>query len=259
MNTLRLGTRGSFVASLQNWYANFEPILADGDFGPETERITRQLQERFGLEPDGVLGPRTAGEFMRQGWLPEGFEQPRDEGSPFPVPPAAYQSLTVVEKKEKFGNPGTIPTHPTPGGPIQVDPAFKQRVVTIDLRPWFPGIIGENRVNVHAQTERQWRSLFDRIKEAGLADRILSCAGSWVPRLVRGSVSTLSSHAFATAIDFNAPENWLNVEPARRGRKGSLVEIVELLPEYKIYWGGWFGRVDGMHFECTATDAEVGF
>lgn len=60
--TLRRGDTGPAVHELQvvlsRWYPDLH-LLADGDFGPATERAVRQLQTRAGLTVDGVAGPAT--------------------------------------------------------------------------------------------------------------------------------------------------------------------------------------------------------
>ena len=254
MNTLRIGSSGELVRSLQLWYANFEPIPVDGNFDAATEAATKRVQQRLGLNDDGVVGPLTAGRFMTEGWLPPGFDQPTDESSAFPPAPAHYKALTQVQKVELFGRPGSAPPEPTPGGPIQPDPAFAKNIVRLNLHDWFPHLTGVTNLDLHKGTQATWRALFDAIVARGLGDRLLTCAGSWNPRFIRGSTSIFSSHSFATAVDFNAPQNALGAQPAKRGKPGSLVEIVELLPEFQLWWGGWFGRVDGMHLECTKVD-----
>lgn len=195
---------------------------------------------------------------MTEGWLPPSFEQPTDEGAPYPSKPTNFAPLNTAAKIKKFGSPGTAPANAKPGGAIKRDPTFAKKLVRLELSDWFPSIEGIKRLDLHQDVQQQWRALFDDIVNKNLGDRLLTCAGSWNPRFVRGSTTAFSSHAFATAIDFNAPQNWLNAQPAKKGRTGSLVELVPLATRYKIWWGGWFGRVDGMHFESTLTDAELG-
>ena len=44
--------------------------------------------------------------------------------------------------------------------------------------------------------------------------------------------------------------NKLGAEPARRGAKGSVFDLVPLANRHGFYWGGHFAkRRDGMHFE----------
>ncbi|NJN32738.1 MAG: peptidoglycan-binding protein, partial [Synechococcales cyanobacterium RM1_1_8] len=58
---LRLGDRGDGVVELQQLLQKLGLLqgLADGDFGPITQRAVIAAQRRFGLEADGVVGPAT--------------------------------------------------------------------------------------------------------------------------------------------------------------------------------------------------------
>ena len=80
---------------------------------------------------------------------------------------------------------------------------------------------------------------------------VLTWAGSWVPRYIRGSRSRLSNHAWGTAFDINVPWNGLRRTPAFKGQKGSVRELVLIAAKLGFYWGGWFTRKDGMHFEVS--------
>jgi peptidoglycan hydrolase-like protein with peptidoglycan-binding domain len=254
MKTLKIGSRGPLVSSLQLWLNRFGPCLVDGDFGKKTHAIVCIAQRRMGLMEDGKVGPASYTSFMSHGWLPPGFEQPASKESPYPNKPD-YKPLTMAQKIEKFGNPGTPYKNPNSGGPIKVSPKFRSRI-----RSWPIGIPGRGnlRVDVLDVVDLQWAAFFRDLQKEGLQYKILSYAGSWVPRYVRGSTTTYSSHAFGTALDFNAPQNWLGAQPAKKGEVGSLIEIIPIAERYKIYWGGWFSRVDGMHFESTKTDEELG-
>lgn len=58
---LRLGMRGEEVLELQEKLQRFGYLKSnpDGDFGAETEAAVKALQERHGMEPDGVAGGAT--------------------------------------------------------------------------------------------------------------------------------------------------------------------------------------------------------
>jgi peptidoglycan hydrolase-like protein with peptidoglycan-binding domain len=62
---LRRGSRGAAVRRVQGLLRAASPAMTDadlslgGDFGPVTERLVKELQNRHGLEVDGVVGPRT--------------------------------------------------------------------------------------------------------------------------------------------------------------------------------------------------------
>lgn len=68
--------------------------------------------------------------------------------------------------------------------------------------------------------------------------------GAYNHRMVRGSSTKWSNHAYATAIDLNAGENAL-------GAKGNMPQfIVDAFCRQGAMWGGWYkSRPDWMHFE----------
>lgn len=55
METIRLGSRGESVKTLQNKLN----LIADGIFGPITQEAVRQFQYENGLVEDGIVGPKT--------------------------------------------------------------------------------------------------------------------------------------------------------------------------------------------------------
>jgi len=50
------GTTGDAVRAVQ---VLLPPLAIDGIFGPQTEHSVKELQARFGLSPDGIVGPQT--------------------------------------------------------------------------------------------------------------------------------------------------------------------------------------------------------
>ena len=84
-----------------------------------------------------------------------------------------------------------------------------------------------------------------------LHTKILSYAGAFYPRFIRGSKTQLSNHSWGTAFDINVPQNGLGKKPAMIGEIGCVREIVPIANEYGLYWGGHFTRMDGMHFEIA--------
>ncbi len=71
-------------------------------------------------------------------------------------------------------------------------------------------------------------------------------AGAYNHRLVRGSTSKWSNHAYAAAIDLNAAENGLYA-------KGNMPQfVIDAFCRQGWMWGGWYtGRKDPMHFEAV--------
>jgi len=60
--TLRLGSTGTYVATLQSmlYDIGYRTIgAADGIFGPNTDRVVRAFQSNNHLSVDGIVGPLT--------------------------------------------------------------------------------------------------------------------------------------------------------------------------------------------------------
>lgn len=61
--TLRRGSTGGDVIYLQallnRMFASYSNLAVDGDFGPATEAVVREVQRRSKLSADGVVGPDT--------------------------------------------------------------------------------------------------------------------------------------------------------------------------------------------------------
>ena len=57
---LRLGSQGDEVTDLQSGLAAMSiECDIDGIFGPNTERAVKHFQAAYGLDSDGVAGPKT--------------------------------------------------------------------------------------------------------------------------------------------------------------------------------------------------------
>jgi hypothetical protein len=79
----------------------------------------------------------------------------------------------------------------------------------------------------HRLAASQLQGMWADWEKAKLLSRILTYEGSFVPRFVRGSRTTLSNHAFGSAFDVNAPCNKLGHRPALVGenpRQGLIAE-----------------------------------
>jgi len=78
------------------------------------------------------------------------------------------------------------------------------------------------------------------------ASGVSKYAGAYNHRLVRGSSTKWSNHAYAAAIDLNAEENGLYA-------KGNMPQfVIDAFCRQGWMWGGWYtGRKDPMHFEAV--------
>jgi hypothetical protein len=114
------------------------------------------------------------------------------------------------------------------------------------------GKAGPLKMSFHKKCKDQLIGLWLDWEKAGLLDRVLTFDGSYNPRFMRGSRTSLSNHAFGTAFDINAKFNGLGEEPALVGEQGSVREMVQIANKWGFYWGGHFkSRPDGMHFEVA--------
>lgn len=250
MERIRLGSSGSTVTAWQEFLRGQDLYFeeAHGIFDQATDEATRTFQERHGLGVDGDVGNLT--------WKKAedlGFGEAPDQDWPERPDGLAPASLGVRQKL--FGTFQYVPA-PTAGNPegIKILGTWvADNIVTVTV-PQLIGVTGahpKGLVSFHKKAAPQLLALFAAWEAAGLMDLVLTFAGTWNPRFVRGSRTSLSNHAWGTAIDLNAGWNGLKMRPAAKGSKGSVRELVPLAIKLGFWWGGWFERQDGMHFECA--------
>ncbi|MFZ4580993.1 MAG: M15 family metallopeptidase, partial [Myxococcota bacterium] len=139
---------------------------------------------------------------------------------------------------------------PRPGNPEHIrltDDWAKTNIIQVTIPQ-----LSSKPISMHKLAAPQYVAWFRAIEKKGLSHLIVSFGGCWVTRFIRGSTSTLSGHAWGTAIDINVPWNLGGRQPALVGQKGSVRELMAFCLDFGLYWGGWFakGGVDGMHIEC---------
>lgn len=247
---MRIGSKGPEVESLQLWLVGHGLLtLVDGSYGPKTEQAVRDMQVRVGARADGIVGDATRLAFARAGWLtePSAFELP-------PVP--NFSPLNSAGRQRVWGEIIAVPL--ANGSDVRITNGWQSTHLTSVIVPQLAGVPGaqkDGRIFWHRQAVDSLLGLFSDIEAAGLLPLILSWGGSWVPRFVRGSTTTLSAHSHGTAFDINVAWNQLGAAPAKRGQRGSVVELVPLAANRGYYWGGWLAtRPDGQHFECARPD-----
>jgi hypothetical protein len=130
------------------------------------------------------------------------------------------------------------------GGDIRIDPAWIRRHIATERVP----ILGE--VTCNRSFLPPLRATLTAIQRAGLAGLVdpAHYGGCFAARLIRGSTSQLSQHAYGAAIDVNVAGNLLGAVPTQDPR------LVEAFARRGFVWGGDFLLPDGMHFEygCPA-------
>lgn len=266
---LRKGDDGPFVKRLQQrLIAHQYPLSADGDFGTQTDRQVRRFQSFENLKIDGVVGALTWAaledkpeENSEWGWGPKTRPDVAGEPERPDFQPLVGNALRhAVFGHFKYASAATLLD---PEAIHFLDDWPERNVITVNV-PQLARIAGiehqgkivgagpkSGNVSCHRLIANQFKAMWQAWDDASLLHHVITWAGMWAPRFIRGSRVTLSNHAFATAFDLNAPWNPLGREPASDGKKGCLWELVPLAHEHGFYWGGFFSRKDGMHFEAA--------
>ncbi|MGH8593080.1 MAG: peptidoglycan-binding protein [Gammaproteobacteria bacterium] len=256
MQILRRGSEGEDIRRWQHFLLG-QGLLrggVDGIFGPITEAATKAFQRREQLEADGVVGPLTLAKALERG-LDLGFSDPRGgtSGADFPPLPVFAPLTSNAERQEIFGKFQFERIAPGKHEIRILGDWVSNNIVTVVI-PQLRGIEGapkSGRIRVHRLAQQQFQELFAAWERERLIGLLRSWAGGYEPRFVRGSSTTLSTHAWGTAFDMNATWNPRGVLPPLRGCEGSVRELVPIANAFGFFWGGHFSRRDGMHFEVA--------
>ena len=229
------------------------PFGADANFGSLTDKHTKEWQRAYGLEADGVVGKNTWAKAADEGREPKSQTQAKLFGGLPKHPP--FGPLISSGRDALFGKLEYV-SAPTTKNPeaIRITNGWDSNVTIVEI-PQLKGVEGAPshcRIPWHKKGVSQMTALWQAWEDEKLLDRVISWAGSWNPRFIRGSRRTLSNHAYATAFDINSWANALGAEPKAVGDRGSVVELVSIANELGFYWGGHYhSRPDGMHFELA--------
>lgn len=234
-------------------------IVVDDNFGPKTASVVREYQSKKGIEADGKVGPQTWGFLLAEGFRPQSyladinaFDREKDEryGPHWPQKPVGGRSPNGLLL---FGEGFTYVPKPLARNPEYVEPDrdwVRENIGVVNI-PQLVGVEGarsDGTMLFNKQLMRQVELLFSVWEQLDLSDRVITFAGSWVPRFVRGRRDKLSNHSFGSAFDINAAWNGFRRQPALLGKKGCVRELVSSAYALGFYWGGWYN--DGMHFEA---------
>lgn len=122
------------------------------------------------------------------------------------------------------------------------EPGFLAMVETADFGPFRatgirPAVIALRGVMAEISAEEP--AIHDQLRTAGM----MCC------RLVRGSRSSISNHAWGIAIDLKIGPH-LDGHGDGRVQRG-LLRIAPIFQRHKFYWGAAFPKEDAMHFEAS--------
>lgn len=165
----------------------------------------------------------------------------------------APKPLTQTELRSLFGDPKIQSASESEfGGFGKPDDAWvSENLVLVDL-PQLEGVHGfpsSGKIKFHKKAAPHLQAAIAEIKERGLLSQIQSFDGAWVPRKIRGSSGIYSTHAFGIAFDINVETNPFGKAPPKSGEKGSVVDLVPIFEKHGFFWGGYFSRPEGHHFQ----------
>jgi len=255
--TLQVIRQGSSGEPVRQWQLfligeGFLREVADGIFGPVTDAATRKYQKAKGLTVDGVVGSKTYAQAINEGMAVV------EDDEEFPSKPDFRPLLGTSARQKVFGKFQFDPA-PTPMNPERIrirGDWEKQNIITLRISQ-LQGIDvfgkpSSGRLRFHKKAGEQLKGLWAAWGKNNMVELIKTYGGSFVPRFIRGSRTTLSNHSFGSAFDINMAWNLLGKIPAQVGSEGSIRELVPIANDFGFYWGGHFqSRPDGMHFEVA--------
>jgi hypothetical protein len=252
METLRIGSKGPLVEQWELFLRGLDLLTereVDNEFTDATAEATRRFQARYHLGLDGKAGNQTIGYAMAH----LGFEVFELSSQDFPPKPDDAKPLSFNERQKLLGTITFTPA-PVAGNPegIKITNDWKKKHLGSVAIPQLKGVYGAPSNGIISFNQRvipQLVALFADWERQGLMHQLLSWGGSFAPRFIRGSRTTLSQHAHASAFDINVPWNGLGSRGALVGEKGTVRELVLTAYRHGFYSGLWFTRRDPMHFE----------
>jgi hypothetical protein len=259
LRVLRKGSKGNDVGKWQLFLRGMNLYFGkiDDDFGNKCVNGTRAFQKRYRLTIDGVVGSQCYGKALMLGFNTEIVEDEEIDfkhSAAYPKKPD-FKPLVGNKQREALFGEFKFKNTPTDRNPEKITILGnwkKENIVIVKLPALSKATNGKyTRMSFHKLAADQLAAMFDEFEKQGLHKRILSYAGAFYPRYVRGSRKNLSNHSWGTAFDINVPYNGLGRRPALVGQKGCIRELAEIGVEYGFYNGMWFSRQDGMHFEVA--------
>ena len=127
------------------------------------------------------------------------------------------------------------------------NPKLKEMLIT--------GDVGPIRVSMLRPAVESMTRVFEKVKavDVDLYNRI-STAGALCVRRIRGSQSSVSTHAFGLAVDLNI-DGRLDTLGDGKTQLG-LTILSDFFQEEGWFWGASFTREDSMHFEVAKETLE---
>ncbi len=250
MQVLQKGSTGESVRQWQSflWGIGYKSVVLTSLFDDVTTHATRDFQLKCKLKSDGMVGAQTIAAAIKYGFpviVPAGYPK---------KPSFSYPSSAKV--REMFGS---FKYNVLAQGNIQITDGWgNANIIPVHI-PQLSGIEGAPAnciIYFHRRGAKQLQALFAAWGRAGVLKYVKTWAGAFNPRMIRGSTTQLSNHAFGSAFDINAFWNGLGRTPAAIDKPGTVIPLVKIANDHGFFWGGHYNsRLDGMHFELAVIDA----
>jgi Putative peptidoglycan-binding domain-containing protein len=245
---VKYGAHGEFVKVIQRQLmrAGFPPGGgADGSFGTGTRAAIRMFETANNADKvDGVVDMAIATMIDQDA---KTGPAPKPIGQPLIHKATGWPHDDLASLIAFYGDPR---------GGASVNPRwFSQNIVTVKV----PFQLHYDRqpvdsITVHRKCSEAIVQAFENLYEAfGRDYRAIAAAnldkysGVGNYRMVRGSASKLSCHAFWAAIDIDAEH--LPIGHTNPAKNGMEAEAIAAFEKTGAYWGGRFSRPDPMHFQ----------
>jgi hypothetical protein len=236
---LRRGSKGADVRKWQFFLIGqgFLQGKADSVFGDQTFSATVAFQRNCTLAADCVVGHQTLVAAIQRGFIVLDDTTDANETGPNWPPKPDFQPITANAGRQKLFGTFKYQHDPQPGNYEHIRITgnwIAENIVTVTI-PQLAGIKGAPKtgnVEVHRRVANQLKALWQAWHDANLLDHILTFDGSFAPRFVRGSTTSLSNHAFGSAFDINVAWNGIGSLPALKGEKGSVRELAPLANQH---------------------------
>jgi hypothetical protein len=250
----------------------------DAQFGAKTEQSTKIFQVQRSLKVTGQLDAATLDVAQGMGYTvrPDNYYDDKTHDS-YPPRPTNLSSPTNSSRNAalgcfKFmqlplahrGDPDEVVTQGSCDGTVKdwrTENIIDIQVPQLRFAVGYPGV-----VRCHKLVAPHVLLLFSRWEQLDLLHLLRAFDGTYNPRYIRGKspsaaghgtkrsdqVTTLSNHAFGSAMDLNADDNPYGHQPALAPARGCVRELVGPANDLGFFWGGHFSGTsdrDGMHFE----------
>ena len=191
----------------------------------EFAQAVARWQRAVGLNPDGIIGPRT--------WR---VMRPRGEPQRYTTVDGLVRPGSRAQVLATFGNPG-----PNPRAWARANIVAARAPAGFQFQLYCAG--NSPTVQVHRLLRNHFERLFQALAAEGLWDAIQPVSGPFAFRNIAGSVR-LSMHAFGLAIDINP-----DLFPQGQNRIFPDPHVVEIFQDHGFHWGIFFPNPDPMHFQ----------